>query len=401
MYHLLLLVIYLAFFSLGLPDALLGASWPAMRSSFEVSLSYAGIISLLVTVCIIISSLSASVIARKLGTPRLVVGSAMLSAAAMLGYAQADSLLELCLYSIPYGLAAGAIDTSLNNYASLHYSARHMSWLHGVWGLGASTSPLIMSLTLSLSGTWQSGYLTVGLLQLVLALALLLSMPLWKKSGQEQPSDPASAARDAAAAHEKESQGNLAALRTRGVLPVLMCFFAYGALEIAGGLWAASYLREVKQLSLVQASGYASLYFAGIVGGRFLNGVIAPYCSEKTQIYSGVGLMLLGALLLALPVDSLLLPIAGLLLVGIGGAPICPALFHAIPRYFGEQKSFAITGLQMAFSYIGASLMPPLMGVLAEFAGLAIYPYYLGFWAFFVLVMMMQLRRMSVVSHDA
>ncbi len=383
MYSLLLLAIYFAFLSMGLPDALLGAAWPSMRASFEVPLSYAGIISMLVTLCIIISSLSAASLTRRLGRARLVFASALLSALSLMGYAQADSIVELALFSIPYGLAAGAIDTSLNNYVALHYSARHMSWLHGIWGIGAATSPIIMSLSLSQYGEWQMGYWIVAALQLTIALGLLLCIPLWK----EEKSAPAPA-------DERETprpMGNIAALKTPGVLCVLMCFFAYGSLEVAGGLWAASYLVDCKGLSPALASGYASLYFMGVVGGRFLCGFVAPYCSERRQILSGVGLMLLGVLLLLLPHVALVM--LGLFLIGVGGAPICPALFHAIPRYFGEERSLAITGLQMAFSYLGASLMPPFMGLLAELAGLGIYPLYLGFWSGFVLLMMILLGR--------
>ncbi len=377
---------------MGLPDALLGSAWPSMRSDFHVSLSYAGIISLIVTVCIVISSLSAQWLTQRLGTVRIVVLSAFLSAGAMMAYANADSLLWLCLFSIPYGLAAGSIDTVLNNYVALHYSARHMSWLHAVWGVGASTSPLIMGLSLTYSGQWQGGYWAVGMLQLLLAIALCLSMPLWKKkpahteeSDSEEP--------DSEEPESIEKVNNIVALRTPGVIFVLMCFFAYGAIEVAASLWAASFLVEVKGLTFASASVFASLYFAGIILGRFLNGVIAPYCSAKKQIIGGAFLILMGVALLYVPVSGAMLSVTGLLLIGIGGAPICPALFHVIPRYFGEAKSMAIAGLQMAFSYIGASLMPPVLGLLAEYTGLMVYPAYLAFWAGFVLLMQWCLAR--------
>ncbi|MFI3243709.1 MAG: MFS transporter [Akkermansia sp.] len=384
MYTLLLAIIYVAFVSTGLPDSLLGAAWPSMRSSYEVPLSYAGIISILVTVCIICSSLMAGAVSRRVGTPLVAALSVLLSALAMLGYAQADSFWELCLFSIPYGFAAGAIDTVLNNYVALNYSARHMSWLHAVWGVGASISPLIMSCSLRWSNDWQNGYWFIGGMQLVLATALLLSLPLWK-SNKETP-DKSSTVKD-------NEVGNWAALKTPGVIFVLLAFFSYGAIEIAASLWAASYLEDIRGLGKVAAAGYAGLFFFGVMSGRFLGGIIAPYCSERNQIIGGAAFLMLGALLLWLPVASNIPVLAGLLIVGMGGAPICPALFHAIPRYFGEANSMSITGLEMAFSYLGASLMPPLLGLVAEFAGLGIYPLYLAFWGIFVIFMMMFLKR--------
>ncbi len=383
MYALLLVIIYFAFVSTGLPDSLLGAAWPSMRSSYEVPLSYAGIISILVTICIISSSLMAGAVSRKLGTPLVSALSVLLSAFAMLGYAQADSFWELCLFSIPYGFAAGAIDTALNNYVSLNYSARHMSWLHAVWGVGASISPFIMSCSLRWSNDWQNGYWVVGGLQLGLAIILLLSLPLWKRkpAAQANPSP------------NQEKIGNWAALKTPGVIFVLLTFFSYGAIEIAASLWAASYLEEIRNMGKVAAAGYAGLFFFGVMSGRFLSGIIAPYCSERHQIIGGAFVLMFGAILLWLPVQSNIPVLAGLLIVGMGGAPICPALFHAIPRYFGEANSMSITGLQMAFSYLGATLMPPMLGILAEFVGLGIYPIYLAFWGIFAILMMRFLKR--------
>ncbi len=385
MYQLLLVILYLAFLSTGLPDALLGAAWPSMRSEFNVSLSYAGLISAIVTICIVLSSLSVQRVVRWLGSARLVVLSAFLSAISMLGYAYADSLAWLCLLAIPYGLSAGAIDAVLNNYVALHYSARHMSWLHGVWGLGAAASPIIMGYGLSYSGQWQVAYLLVGGLQVLVATALCLSIPFWKNARSSDAPTPSA-----------DLVSNGAVLRTPGVIFVLMSFFAYGAIEVAASLWAASYLVEVKQLSYAKASSYASLYFVGILLGRFLNGLVAPYCSTKNQIVVGALLIILGAVFLYMPVDRDYVSLIGLLLIGLGGAPICPALFHVIPRYFGKAKSMAIAGLQLAFSYIGASLMPPVLGLLAEYVGLIAYPAYLGFWAVFVI--MMQWRISKVVS---
>ncbi len=387
MYQLLLAILYFAFLSTGLPDALLGSAWPAMRSEFNVTLSYAGIISLIVTVCIVISSLSARWVTQKLGAARIVALSAFLSAGSMIAYANADSLLWLCLFAIPYGLAAGCIDTVLNNYVSLHYSARHMSWLHAVWGVGASASPLIMGLSLTYSNQWQTGYWVVGILQIFIAIILCLSIPIWKKKSERiiASSDER--------LQETDKVSNIVALRTPGVIFVLMCFFAYGAIEVAASLWAASFLVEMKGLSFAYSSFYASLFFVGVILGRFLNGVIAPYCPAKKQITGGAFLILLGVLLLYAPALSAVWSVVGLLLIGIGGAPICPALFYVIPHHFGEAKSMTIAGLQMAFSYIGASLMPPVLGLLAEYTGLMIYPAYLAFWACFVLLMQWGLAR--------
>ncbi len=274
----------------------------------------------------------------------------------------------LCLMAIPLGLGGGAIDAALNNYVALHYKASHMSFLHSFWGVGATVSPLIMSYFLSQNGNWRGGYHTVSIVQFALAAVMILSLPLWKRVPH--------AAVEQQKAEEPIVIGNREAIRQRGVFAAVLAFFFYCAGETTTGLWAATYFVNVRGIEPSVAAGWGSLFFFGIMGGRMISGLLAMRVKEKTLVRWGIGIAALGAVVLALPLPRAF-QLAGLLLYGLGCAPIFPNLIHITPRRFGTASSQAVIGLQMAAAYVGSTLMPPLVGWVGQKAGFALLPYYL------------------------
>ena len=367
MFSLLLAVIYLAFISLGLPDSLLGSAWPLMRLELGAPLSYAGVISTVISVGTIISSLLSDRLTGRFGAGRVTAVSVAMTAAALFGFSLSPSVWVLCLWAIPYGLGAGAIDAALNNYVALHYSSRHMSWLHCFWGVGASLSPVIMRTALSLTGRWQLGYRSVSLIQIVLTVLLFLSLPLWKvgDAASPEPDNP------------RRPIGLRGALRIPGVPAILLAFFAYCGAESTAGLWASSYLAGARGVDARTAAGFASLFYLGITFGRFLNGFIADRMGDRRSIRLGAAVMALGALLILLPIPSQLPALAGLLIFGLGCAPVYPSVIHSTPAHFGAENSQAVIGIQMAGAYVGTTCVPPLFGVLANSLSLQLYPYVL------------------------
>ena len=367
MFSLLLAVIYLAFISLGLPDSLLGSAWPLMRLELGAPLSYAGVISTVISVGTIISSLLSDRLTGRFGAGRVTAVSVAMTAAALFGFSLSPSVWVLCLWAIPYGLGAGAIDAALNNYVALHYSSRHMSWLHCFWGVGASLSPVIMRTALSLTGRWQLGYRSVSLIQIVLTVLLFLSLPLWKvgDAASPEPDNP------------RRAIGLRGALRIPGVPAILLAFFAYCGAESTAGLWASSYLAGARGVDARTAAGFASLFYLGITFGRFLNGFIADRMGDRRSIRLGAAGMALGALLILLPIPSQLPALAGLLIFGLGCAPVYPSVIHSTPAHFGAENSQAVIGIQMAGAYVGTTCVPPLFGVLANSLSLQLYPYVL------------------------
>lgn len=368
MVSLLLAIIYLAFISLGLPDSLLGSAWPLMQLQFGAPLSFAGVISMIIAGGTIVSSLLSERLTRRFGTALVTACSVALTAAALFGFSASGSLWMLCLWAVPYGLGAGAIDAALNNYVALHYSSRHMSWLHCFWGVGASVSPAIMGACLAATGRWETGYRTVSLIQIVLTAILFLSLPLWHKGEEEK---------NAAERTEKPLLGLRGALRVRGVPAVLLGFFAYCGAETTAGLWASSYLVSARGVDPETAASFASLFYLGITAGRFLNGFIADRAGDRRMIRVGAALMGVAALLILLPTGTRGTALAGLVLFGLGCAPVYPSIIHATPAHFGADKSQAIIGVQMAAAYLGSTLMPPLFGLLAGAVSLRLYPLYL------------------------
>ena len=361
----LLVIIYLAFISLGLPDSMLGAAWPVAYAQLGAPVSYAGFVSIGTTVGTVISSLVSVRVIRRFGTGGVTAACVLLTASALLAISFTKSFVVMLLLAVPLGLGGGAIDAALNNYVALHYKAHHMSWLHCFWGLGATAGPIVMANALRLTGQWQSGYLIVGCVQVLVVLLLLLSLPLWRKY---EPVPPGS--------ETAEKGKKLSPFSLPGAVPAVTSFFFYCALETATGLWSASYLVETKGLTAASAAGWASMFYLGITIGRLFSGFVAMKISGKSLIFIGQGICLFGAVLIALPLPAAISG-AGLVIVGLGCAPIYPSMIHETPRRFGAENSGSLIGFQMACAYMGNLIVPPLIGVLGTITGLWVYPYIL------------------------
>ena len=368
MVHLLLVIIYLAFISLGLPDALLGAAWPSMYPQFDVPVSYAGIISMIIALGTVVSSLQSDRLTQKLGTGKVTALSVLMTAMALFGFATSHSFGMLCLWAIPYGLGAGSVDASLNNYVALHYESRHMSWLHCMWGIGASAGPYIMGYALTAGWGWNSGYHIIAVLQIVLTAILLCSLPLWKQR-------PAEVLQDGKVQNVK-ALSIREVLQLAGAREILVCFFCYCALEQTTGLWASSYLTLHKGVSADTAASFASMFYLGITVGRALSGFLTMKLNDVQMIRLGEVIIGIGVLVMLLPFGQSL-SLAGLILIGLGCAPVYPCVIHSTPAHFGADKSQAIIGIQMACAYVGTCLMPPVFGLIANHITVALLPVYL------------------------
>ncbi len=367
MFHLLLAIIYLAFISLGLPDSLLGAAWPVMYPEFGVPVSYAGIISMIIAVGTIVSSLQSDRLTRKLGTGKLTAISVAMTAMALLGFSITKSFWPLCVWAIPYGLGAGSVDAALNNYVALHYKSNHMSWLHCMWGLGATVGPYLMGYALSGGHGWNAGYRYIGMIQIVLTAILFFSLPLWKGKNTEHTE---------AEITENKALTLKQIIKIPGAKEVMICFFCYCALEQTAILWASSYLTLHKGMSAVTAASFASVFFIGITVGRALSGFITMKLNDTEMIRLGQVLIAVGIAAMLLP-GTEIISLVGLSLIGLGCAPIYPSIIHSTPDHFGADKSQAVIGVQMASAYVGTCLMPPLFGIIANNITVALLPVYL------------------------
>lgn len=367
MVQLLLVIIYLSFISLGLPDGLLGAAWPTVYQELSVPVSYAGIIAMIISAGTILSSLMSDRLTYKLGTGKVTAISVMMTAAALLGFSTCNAFWMLCLWAIPYGLGAGSVDASLNNYVALHYESRHMSWLHCMWGMGAAVGPYIMGYVLSMGKHWTLGYRGVGIIQIVLTVILFLSLPLWKER------------KDSNAVHQ-ETNGKPLTLfqifKIPGAKEVMITFFCYCAVEQTTALWASSYLTLYKGVPSETAAAFASIFFIGITAGRLLNGFLTMKFNDRQLIRGGEVIILAGIIAMLLPVGKTV-SLIGFILIGLGCAPIYPCIIHSTPENFGEDRSQALIGVQMASAYIGIFLMPPLFGLIANHINVALLPEYI------------------------
>lgn len=379
MYLLLLSVIYLAFISLGLPDSLLGAAWPTIYAEFDLPISYMGIVSMIISSGTIVSSLLTDKLAARLGARAVTTASVFLTAVALLGFSFSGSFYQLCLWGIPYGLGAGAIDAALNNYVALHYSSRHMSWLHCFWGVGTIISPYVMSYALTHSG-WQIGYRTVAFIQLFIGLVLICTLPLWNvnkaKNSEEIKIKPI---------------GLISALKINGVAPMLIGFLAYCAAEATAMLWTSSYFEGVFHMSKDGAAALGSLFFIGMTVGRFISGFFTDRLGDSKMIRLGASIAFVGIILTAIPVKEI--GVAGFITLGLGCAPIYPCIIHSAPARFGKERSQSIIGIQMASAYLGSTLMPPLFGIIANGVSLRLMPIYLGLFMLIMLVMLSKSER--------
>lgn len=365
----LLFIIYLAFISLGLPDSLLGAGWPVMYKDLNVPLSYAGIISMTIAFGTIISALFSDRLTKRFGSGKVTFFSVLLTAVSLFLFSISNSFYLLIIFAIPYGLGAGSVDAALNNYVALHYKSQHMSWLHCMWGVGVSISPFVMKYALNSYNDWHLGYRIIGVLQTVLTIVLLFSLPLWNKVKADNN-------------NEKESEENVKPLtlretfRLKGAVAIMLAFFCYCALEQTTMLWASTYLVDKWSISEADAAGLASLFFLGITVGRGINGFISMKLSDTAMIRLGSGIILLGIIFLMLPLNATLAK-AGFILIGLGCAPIYPCIIHSTPFHFGKDKSQAMIGIEMASAYVGTLAMPPLFGVLGNNISISLLPFYL------------------------
>lgn len=368
MFHLLLGIIYLAFISLGLPDSLLGSAWPMMYRDFSVPISYAGGISMIISAGTIFSSLQSDRLTRRFGTGTVTAASVFMTAVSLLGFSRSGSYLELCLWAVPYGLGAGSVDASLNNYVALHYAGSHMSWLHCMWGVGASLGPYIMGYALEGGLGWNTGYRYIAVLQFALTAVLMVSLPLWKKRKGAGTETSCLSSED-----DRKPLSIGAIVRLPGAKEILAAFFCYSALEQTAGLWAGSYLALCRGIPAEAAAGFVSLFYLGITAGRAVSGFLTIKLGDTRMIRLGEAVILSGLFCLFLPLGSRAAA-AGLILTGLGCAPIYPSIIHSTPRHFGADKSQAVIGVQMAFAYVGSLSVPPLFGVIASHAGAALFP---------------------------
>ncbi len=373
MYSFLLALIYLAFISLGLPDSLLGSGWPVMHAELGVSVSFMGIVSMVISGGTILSSLLSDRLTHRLGTRIVTVVSVFLTVVALFGFSISTRFWMLIAFAVPYGLGAGAIDAALNNYVALHYKAKHMSWLHCFWGVGTIVSPFIMGYALTHS-TWNAGYRIVGLIQLAIAVLLLVTLPVWKIHAD-------------ATETAGRRVGLRAALRIKGVPFLLLGFFAYCSAETTTMQWASTYFVEVKHLPAERAATLAALFYIGITAGRFLSGFLTEKLGDRGMIRLGAGVLACGIAALLLPVESYYLAFAAFLVIGLGCAPIYPCIIHSTPANFGAESSGAIIGIQMASAYVGSTFVPPLFGLVGKALGFSILPVYLAVFAALMLVM--------------
>lgn len=366
---LLLIIIYFIFISLGLPDAMLGSAWPMMYPQFDVPVSYAGAISMIIAFGTVVSALQSDRLTKKFGPGKVTAVSVGVTCVALFGFSTCSEYWMLCLWGIPYGLGAGAVDASINNYVAVHYKSWHMSWLHCMWGLGATLGPFIMGAVLTGGKTWNAGYRTVGFIQIALTAIIVFSLPLWKKRDASEDSKETKSGEKALSVRE--------VLSIRGAKELLIMFFCYCSIEQTAMLWGSSYLVLAKGVSPERAVNFASMFCIGITAGRAVCGFITMKLDDIKMIRLGQIIIAIAILLLFISGGSETIAVIGLILIGIGCAPIYPCTIHSTPAHFGEDKSQAIIGMQMAFAYTGILLMPALFGVIANALTAALFPIYL------------------------
>lgn len=379
MFGLLIAVIYLSFISLGLPDSLLGSAWPVMRSGMNVPLSYAGIISTVICLGTITSSLLSDRLTKWLGTGLVTAISVTMTAVALFLFSVSSQFWHLIVFAVPYGLGAGGVDASLNNYVALHLKARHMSWLHCMWGVGAAVSPYIMGYAITGGTGWNQGYFIVAVIQICLSAVLFISLPLWKKCAKSTGGEEEKA--------EKTAPLKLReVVKIKGAVTCFFCFFCYCALEQTTMLWASSYMISHNGITAENAAVYASLFFIGITAGRGINGFLTLKFGDKALIRTGLALITAGVALIIVP-HVRALTVAGLIIIGLGCAPVYPCIIHMTPALFGETKSQAMIGVQMACAYTGSCVAPPLFGLLANHVTARLLPAYLSVFLVLMIIM--------------
>jgi len=344
---------------------MLGSAWPVMQGELALPLSGAGLISMIISSGTILSSFLSGRLIKRFGTGKLTLASVLMTAVALLGFSVSKNYGLICLIAVPLGLGAGAVDAALNNFVALHYAAKHMNWLHCFWGIGATAGPIIMSLMLLRTGVWQNGYRVVAGIQFLLVLVLFLALPLW---------------RSFQAAHEEGRKDAVPPTQKLwqigGLKAALFGFFCYCALETTAGLWGATYLVQEKGVPKETAAGWIAIYYLGITLGRLINGFLSTRWSSKSLIRVGQGLIATGVILLLVAPGGAL-NLSGFICIGMGCAPIFPSMLHETPQRFGIENSSRLMGIQMAFAYIGTTLVPPVVGLAAGAVGMGLYPIFL------------------------
>ena len=395
MLTLLLVIIYIAFISLGLPDSVLGAAWPSMFEVLGVPVGYAGIITMIIAGSTIISSLASNFLNKKLGTGRVMVISVAITATALFGFSVSSKFWHLCLIGIPYGLGAGSVDASLNNYVALHYKPRHMSWLHCFWGLGTMIGPIVMSRFIAGGGVWTQGYRAISIFQVILTGVLLLSLPLWKKvekleaRGIRNEHECAKCPAGHSPSEEKKSNNDVtlkSVVKIPGVLSAVLAFLCYCAIEATTGFWATTYMVFARGIDINLATSWAMLFFIGITVGRFLNGFISERFGDKNMIRVGAGIIFVALVLMTLPISNKWIVLSVFVLAGLGCAPIYPCMIHATPIRFGKENSQALIGLQMACAYSGSTFCPPIFGIIVQKLSIKLLPFYGLLFVIFLII---------------
>lgn len=363
MYSLLLVLIYIAFISLGLPDSLLGSGWPVMHAAFGVPVSSMGAVTMIISGATIVSSLLSDRLTHRFGTGGVTVASVFLTVLGLFGFSVSSRFWMLLVFAVPYGLGAGAIDAALNNYVALHYKARHMSWLHCFWGVGTIIGPMILSAVLRVGGSWKTGYRAVGLTQCAVSALLFATLGMWKRSDIQQEE------------REARTLGVLDVLRLPGAKAGMMTFFGYCAVESTLGLWGATYISQVRGVSEATAASFGAMFYIGITVGRAASGFMAMKLLPKQMVRLGQALLALGCVLMMIPAGSTLSGI-GLVVCGLGCAPIYPNIIQDTPVNYGAENSQAAIGVQMAFAYVGSTFLPSIFGALAGVGGYEWMPYF-------------------------
>jgi fucose permease len=360
-----------------------------MYNGLNVPLHYAGYISMIIAGGTVISSIFSERIIRRLGTGLVAAFSVLLTAVALLGFSVSSVFALLCLCSIPLGLGAGSIDAALNNYVALHYKAKHMSWLHCFWGVGASIGPIIMSCFLIRGSSWSLGYRAIGLIQSALVVVLFITISLWGKNKPENSNEI------------KETRQGIQfseVFHTVGVKQILVAFFCYCSIEATTGLWGSSFLVIEKNIAPEIAARWISLFFIGITSGRFVSGFLTMKFNNRQMVRLGQAFIAIGIIALLLPFGrTLLLP--GFFIIGLGCAPIYPSLLHETPRNFGNEKSQAIMGIQMASAYIGTTFMPPLFGRITSYLSFKTFPFFIG-GVLLLNILMVELVNKKIGNHS-
>jgi fucose permease len=364
----LLIIVYITFVSIGLPDSLLGAAWPSMYGDMGVPMSYMGVISMIFMGCTVISSAFSGAIIKRLETSTITIISILMIAVALLGSSKSHGLFPLCVFAVPLGLGTGCADAVLNNYVAINFKAKHMNWLHCSWGIGAAAGPMILSYGISHSGSWRSGYLVISIIQFCLAAAMLIfARPLWK-------AHEGIAARTADAGRTSQKIGRL--FQLRGIKHALLAAFCYCAMQMTIGFWGSSYLVVAKNFTPETAAKLLSVFFLGLTFGRLLSGFLSIKLHDRQMIWLGSAVFACGAMSLLLPSGTVLYT-ASFLIMGLGCAPLYPCLLHATPDIFGKEPSQAVIGMQIAGAYIGAAVIPPVFGAAAPGIGFGFFLYFL------------------------